>query len=208
MKLKKCIFLLIIFVVIFLIGLNIKNFIILKKIYDNNSKIALENFYYEEKSYNNIYQNQALISCKNNIYLLNYYSKFNNETYNETIWTNENTKDCAILKKSNSTNNVWQQDNVTNEYNIENPKSVTAVCHITYEHNLIDLVIANLFNNVKINEGLYCVNANKGYKYSIDAQTFICKKIDSEKYDIHIEVIKFNQNAINDDITKISIEDL
>ena len=208
MKLKKYILFLFIAIILIFVLFNIKNFFILKKIYDNNEKITLNNFYYQELSYNNTFNNQSTIYCKDKKYLLNYCSTTNNTTYYEAIWVDDNTGEFIAYENSNKTNNEWKSKNDYIKYSIDNPKSIVSVCHVSYNNNLIDLIISNLFNNVKTNkDGLYYIKANN-YEYYIDKNTYICKKIDSKKYDIHIEIIEYTENIINNDITPITIDDL
>lgn len=208
MKVKK-VFVVLFILILIIVGFNIKKIMILNDIYEHNKNIPLYNFYYREKEKNENFENESIIYCKDNVYILNYNSKYikDNNFYNEVIWVNENTNEFVAYQKSNETNLEWQLKSEYTEYSVDNPKTIVNISHMSYHNSLMDLIIFNIFNDIENNKDMYYIKS-KDYEYYIDKNTYECKEIISKKKNIYIEIIEFSKDFISDDISKITIDEL
>lgn len=206
MKKKKLFLLIFLIILLFFIYFNIKNFIILKDIYNKNLLLDFNNFYYEELNTSTDFSNTIKVYAKDNIYLSCIHSTFQKENdFYEIQWTNSTTNESIIFNKSKETNNEWKQSST--KITIDNYKSLVSTSYIT-NSSFINVFISNLFNNIKLDENnTYLIKVN-GYDCYLDNSTYQCKKIVSKKYNNTYIEMSLQENIITENIIEPTLENI
>lgn len=210
MKIKKIVLICIAVICIAFFILNIKNYILIKKIYNENANIEPNDFYYKEILKKDNIENVEEVFCKNNIYLIkaNYkYSKNGDEKIFQCIeWLDFTTKDFKIFEKNEDSKYEWREATQISDFDIYNPKDVIYdLFFISKNYNLKDLVIANLFNNIKLDDENFYIIKIDGFDCYVDKDTYLCKKIISNNENKEME---YTSGSVVEEISKIRIEDL